>query len=184
MKVNFFSKQILLATLALCLSSGLFSQNLRMPRISPPVETKMTIGLTDISINYSSPSVKRDGQDRTGNIWGGPAWYGYLENGDSKLPWRAGANENTTISFSEDVKIQGKDLKAGKYGLQMAVFETGKVTVIFSNNSNLWGSMGYSPEEDALRVETRMEDSPFSNLLTYSFVEVGKDYVEVLIQIQ
>lgn len=176
MKSIAISKQFLLVTLALCLCASLFAQNLRTPRISPPIESKTTIGLTDITINYSSPIVKRDGNDRTGNIWGGPVWYGYRKFGASKLPWRAGANENTIITFSDDVKVEGKDLKAGKYGLQMAVFEDAKVTVIFSKNTGLWGSMGYDPKEDALRVETRLEDSPFSNLLTYSFLEVGKDY--------
>lgn len=176
MKAIFFNKQLLLVALSFSLSVSLFSQNLRTPRPSPPVETKMTIGLTEITVNYSSPSVKRDGSDRTGSIWGGPAWYGFLETGNGKIPWRAGANENTVISFSDDVKIQGEDLKAGNYGLQMAVFEDGKVTVIFSNNSSLWGSFGYKPEEDALRVSTKLEESAFTNMLTYSFSEVGKDY--------
>ena len=111
------------------------------------------VGLTDITIDYSRPSVK----GREGKIWGDlvPFGYNYLGFGPSKeAPWRAGANENTTIEFSTDVTIEGKQLAAGKYGFFIA---TGKEesTLIFSKNNTAWGSFFYDPADDALRVTCR-----------------------------
>ena len=176
-----FSNQITRLVFVLAISMMAYAstaqERLKTPRVSPPAQLTQTIGITEIEVNYSRPSVVLNGQDRTGQIWGNKAWYGFIDVGGAKIPWRAGANENTVISFSQDVKIQGQELKAGKYGLQMALSEDGPVTVIFSNNSSLWGSFGYNPEEDALRVESKLEDAPFtSGLLTYEFIEIGKDY--------
>ena len=121
------------------------SQGVTTPkRGSLPAEIMQTVGLTDITVNYSRPKLTAgNGTDRSGQIWGQLVSYGFFKSnfgnqGDN--PWRAGANENTTITFSDNVKIEGKDLAAGTYGLHMAVFEDGKVTVIFSNNSTSWGS--------------------------------------------
>jgi len=113
------------------------------------------VGLTDITINYSRPAVK----GREGKIWGDlvPFGYNYLGFGTSKeAPWRAGANECTTIEFSSDISIEGKHLAAGKYGFFIA---TGKdeSTLIFSKNSTAWGSYFYNSDEDALRVACRQQ---------------------------
>lgn len=108
------------------------------------------VGLTNITINYDRPAVK----GREGKIWGQLVHNGFkdLNYGTSKAaPWRAGANENTTIEFSTDVIVEGKNLAAGKYGLFMAM-GTGEATVIFSKKNDAWGSYFYKPEEDALRV--------------------------------
>jgi tetratricopeptide (TPR) repeat protein len=127
------------------------------------------IGITDVVITYSRPGVKgREGQVYGTNV----AHFGFkdLGFGTSKAaPWRAGANENTTIAFSTDVKIEGKDLAAGKYGLFMAL-ENGAATVIFSKNSNSWGSYFYDPAEDALRVSVKTAAlSESTERLTYEF---------------
>lgn len=111
------------------------------------------VGITNVTINYDRPAVK----GREGKIWGQLVQYGFqdLGYGTSKAsPWRAGANENTTIEFSTDVKIEGKDLVAGKYGLFMAM-AAGEATVIFSKRSTAWGSYYYKPEEDVLRVTVK-----------------------------
>lgn len=109
------------------------------------------IGLTKITINYDRPGVK----GRGGKIWGtSVAHYGLADLGyGSSLasPWRAGANENTTITFSTDVTIEGNNLAEGTYGLFMALGEL-ETTVIFSKNYTSWGSFFYNPAEDALRV--------------------------------
>jgi hypothetical protein len=108
------------------------------------------VGLTNVTINYDRPAVK----GREGKIWGQLVHNGFkdLGYGTSKAaPWRAGANENTTIEFSTDVKIEGKNLPAGKYGLFMAM-AVGEATVIFSKKNAAWGSYFYKPEDDALRV--------------------------------
>lgn len=111
------------------------------------------IGITDVTLHYDRPGVK----GREGKIWGALVPYGFndLGFGTSKsAPWRAGANENTTISFSTDVMVEGKPLAAGTYALFMAL-NPGEATIIFSNNSTSWGSYFYDPKEDALRVTVR-----------------------------
>lgn len=109
------------------------------------------IGLTKVEINYDRPGVK----GREGKIYGtGIVHNGFIDQqfGPAKAaPWRAGANENTTIEFSTDVTIEGKPLKAGKYGLFLA-YDPNASTLIFSKNTISWGSYFYNPEEDALRV--------------------------------
>ena len=111
------------------------------------------IGITDVTIHYDRPAVK----GREGKIWNGLVHVGYkdLGFGTSKAaPWRAGANENTTITFSSDVKIEGQPLKAGTYGFSIAM-GTGDATLIFSNNSTSWGSFFYDPKYDALKVTVK-----------------------------
>ena len=157
-------------------TTSINAQRLVTPRVSPPAELKQTIGLTDITINYSRPKVKRNGQDRTGKIWGGAAWYGFIDAGGGKIPWRAGANENTLITFSDDVQIEGKALKAGKYGFYAALEEEGNATLIFSNKTDAWGSFGYKASDDVLRVEVPIKENAFVNPLTYDFVDLGNDY--------
>jgi hypothetical protein len=112
------------------------------------------IGIVKIAIAYSRPSVK----GREGKIWNTPvAHYGFVDlgHGTSKAaPWRAGANENTTISFSHPVKIEGKDLPAGTYGFFISLGEA-ESTLIFSKVNNSWGSFYYDAAEDALRVTVK-----------------------------
>lgn len=174
--IKSFTKPLMLLGVFLLIISEGFTQALTMPRPSPATELTQMIGLTKVTVNYSRPSVKRGAIDRTGQIWGTQVPYGLGPNGfgnQKPMPWRAGANENTTISFSSPVKIEGKDLNAGIYGLHMIPYEDGKVTVIFSNNSTAWGSFWYEESEDALRVDVQIEEAPFTNVLTYEFTEFG-----------
>ena len=133
------------------------------------------IGPVEVSIAYSSPDVHGpNGEDRTGKIWGTPiAHYGFVDQGFGAgipAPWRAGANENTVIKFSNDVKIEGKDLKAGTYGLFLAVGKDGAPwTWVFSKNSSSWGSYFYNPSEDVLRVDVNAKDGSYTENLTYGF---------------
>ena len=111
------------------------------------------IGLTKVVIHYDRPGVK----GREGKIWGQLVPVGFTDQGfgNSKAaPWRAGANENTTIEFSTDVKIEGRDLPAGKYGFFIA-YDPNECTLIFSNNSTSWGSFYYQEKEDALRMKVK-----------------------------
>lgn len=113
------------------------------------------IGLTDITIQYHRPGVK----GREGKIWGQLVPYGFTDLGfgtSKAAPWRAGANENTTIEFSTDVKVEGKDLPAGKYAFFIAV-DKEESTIIFSKNNSSWGSYFYKPDEDALRVTIKQQ---------------------------
>jgi hypothetical protein len=113
------------------------AQRLSSPEESPPARVQQTVGLTEIAVSYHRPAVSGRA------IWGQLVPYGEV--------WRSGANANTTISFSSDVKIGGKPLRAGTYGLHTIPTAT-TWTVIFSTATTAWGSYTYDPKEDALRV--------------------------------
>ena len=148
-------KKLLLAISALLLSTFSFSQILFT--IADGGNKKATvserIGITDVTLHYDRPAVK----GREGKIWGELVHKGFADLGfgtSKAAPWRAGANENTTISFSTDVMVEGKTLPAGTYGLFIAMGD-GDATIIFSNNSTSWGSFFYDPKEDAQRVTVK-----------------------------
>lgn len=160
-------------------STNIQSQTITTPRnASPAAEVSQTIGLSEITVNYSRPKlVSRTGVDRSGQIWGQLVPYGFTTNFlGTQMPWRAGANENTIVTFSDDVKIEGKDLAAGKYSLHMSVQEDGKVTLIFSTNISSWGSFYYTESEDALRVDVMSKQTARTEVLTFDFVDFGKDF--------
>ncbi len=130
------------------------------------------IGPVRVSIDYSSPAVHGpDGKDRRGQIWGKLVPYGLsdLGFGNGKPdPWRAGANENTVFAVSNPVNIDGKALPAGRYGLHMIPGKD-EWTIIFSKNSNAWGSFFYDDSEDALRVNVKPHKNEYREWLTYEF---------------
>jgi tetratricopeptide (TPR) repeat protein len=135
-------------------------------------EVAQWIGPVKITIDYHSPRVHLRGTvDRTGHIWGELVRYGFFDDGfgpSTAAPWRAGANETTTITFSDDVKIDGKDLKAGTYALFLDLEKSGPWYWIFSNATG-WGSYQYDPKNDALRVPVNPQDAPYTEFLTYGF---------------
>ena len=133
---------------------------LSIPRVSQRGSVSQRIGLTDITIVYSRPEV--GGRE----IWGKVVPYGKV--------WRAGANENTTISFTDDVTVEGKPLPAGTYGLH-TIPDKDQWTIIFSKNSTSWGSFTYDEKEDALRITTKPQAADFREALTYTFEEVKPD---------
>ena len=143
----------------------------RQPAPSPYAKVSEEVGLTDITIKYNRPGVKGR------QIWGDG---NLVPNGLSTpfptfgsgnpFPWRAGANENTTISFEHDVLIEGQKLAAGKYGLHM-IPSDGDWTIIFSENTTSWGSFFYDAAEDALRVTVTPEEVPFKERLAYEFMD-------------
>jgi tetratricopeptide (TPR) repeat protein len=124
-------------------------------------------------VHYSSPNVTGpNGEDRRGKIWGTLVPWGLAPNNfgtATEIPWRAGANENTTVALSHDVLVQGKPLAAGTYGLHVVPQERGPWTVIFSRDSTSWGSFFYDPAHDALRVEATPEPAPFREWLAFDF---------------
>ncbi|HWA36094.1 MAG TPA: DUF2911 domain-containing protein [Cyclobacteriaceae bacterium] len=137
------------------------------------------VGIVKIAISYNRPGVK----GREGKIWNTPvAFYGFVDQGHGTsyaAPWRAGANENTTISFSHPVKIEGKDLPAGTYGFFIALGETESI-LIFSKVSNSWGSFYYDPAEDALRVTVKNKTLDQSvEWLKYEFIDQTDNGVTV-----
>ena len=121
---------------------------------NPRANISEEVGITSIHIKYSRPGVK----GREGKIWGslvtnGFSSFNFLTN-KMTSSWLAGANEATVISFEHDVKIEGRDLKAGTYALFMAM-GTDSVVLIFSRQANAWGSFYYKEEDDVLRVKVK-----------------------------
>ncbi len=135
---------------------------LNIPRVSQRGSVTQRIGLTDITINYHRPAV--GGRE----IWGKTVPYGKV--------WRAGANENTTIAFSDDVTVQGKPLAAGTYGLH-TIPDKDQWTIIFSKNATSWGSFSYDEKEDAFRVNVKPHTGEAFEALTYTFDNVKPDSV-------
>ncbi len=133
---------------------------LDLPRQSQHALLTQRIGVTDITINYHRPLA--NGRQ----IWGKVVPYGQV--------WRAGANENTTIAFSDPVTIEGQPLDKGTYGLHMIPGEI-QWAVIFSKNSTSWGSFTYKQEEDALRINVKPQTAEFHDALAYDFDEVKPD---------
>lgn len=167
-------RKLLFLACSLCLSLPLFAQ-MALPPSGGNQKCTVTqwIGPASVSITYNSPDVHGpNGEDRKGHIWGELVHYGFIDQGygtSKAAPWRAGSNENTTITFSNDVKIEGQALKAGTYGVFLDVEKDGPWTWIFSNNSTSWGSYFYNDKEDALRVKTTPVDAPYTEWLTYGF---------------
>ena len=139
------------------------------------------VGLTDITISYDRPAVK----GREGKVWGALVPVGYVNLGfgsAKEAPWRAGANENTTIEFSNDVKIEGQLLKAGKYGFFIA-YDPNEPTLIFSKNSTSWGAYYYNPKEDVLRVKVKaMPTTGSVEWLKYEFLNQTENSATIALQ--
>ena len=144
------------------------------------------IGPVEVRIDYSSPDVHApDGADRRGKIWGELVPWGYGSDAfgtcGEKCPWRAGANQATTISFSHDVEVQGKKVAAGKYGVYMLPGQA-EWTLILSRDSTSWGHYTYSETEDALRVAMTPAKSEYHEWLTYEFTDRRPDRATVALE--
>lgn len=135
------------------------------------------MGMVSVTIDYHSPDVHSPtGDDRTGKIWGQLVPWGIAPNpfypgfGTAEtMPWRAGSNESTTITFSHDVEVEGQPLEAGTYALFMIPGEL-EWTVVVNRNAKAWGSFFYEPDLDVLQVAVTPEPSETKvEWLTYDF---------------
>jgi hypothetical protein len=153
----------------LALGGTVSAQNdLNLPDVSQAAEVKQRIALTDITINYHRPLV--NGR----KIWGGLVPYGKV--------WRAGANENTTIEFSDPVSVEGKPLAKGIYGLHM-IPNPDSWTVIFSKTNTAWGSYSYKEDEDALRVDVKPRPlAEMKEALEFEFEDLKPDSTAVTLK--
>jgi hypothetical protein len=141
--------------------------DLELPDASQLAINKQRVGLTDITITYHRPLV--NGR----KIWGGVVPLGEV--------WRAGANENTTIKFSDAVLVEGQPLAKGTYGLHM--IPTGDSwTVIFSKVSSAWGSYTYKQEEDALRVNVKPLQGEMKEALEFEFEDLTPDTAKIVVR--
>jgi len=150
-------------------------------RLNKMASVSERVGITDVKITFNRPAVN----GREGKIWGQVVHYGFqdLQYGTSKAaPWRAGADENTTIEVNTEVQIEGKNLPAGKYALFIAMGEN-KATLVFSKNNNAWGSFYYKPEDDALRVDVPVVKATQSvERLKYEFSDQTNDAAIITMQ--
>ncbi len=168
---NLLKACLLLLALQLVFENTVKAQLATLPRGgNKRASVTEQIGITDVIIHYSRPGVKK----REGHIWGELIPVGFAELGygaKKPAPWRAGANENTTIEFSTDVKIEGQLLAAGRYGFFIA-YGPNECTLIFSKNSTSWGNFFYDPAEDVLRVKVKPATMDKSEeWLNYEFID-------------
>ena len=145
-------------------ASGQAFAPLKTPQPSPEASVEQVVGITDIKISYHRPAVNKR------EVWGKLVPY--------KEVWRAGANENTTISFSSDVSVGGQKLPAGTYGLHMLPTES-DWTIIFSKQNAAWGSFSYDEKEDAARITAKPQAAEFQERLGYTFEEPTDTSVQV-----
>ncbi len=159
----------LLTAIVLLSNQGFAQNNNNQVRISPKAAVIQTVGFTDVRIDYSRPGVK--GRE----IWGGLVPYNKV--------WRAGANEATKITFSADVKINGKTLKAGSYGF-FTIPTKDKWTIIFNKVADQWGAFEYNEAEDALRLEVSPEkdDGCWQEWLAYTVTKTSDNTAVVRLE--
>ncbi len=163
-------KPILLPALLIAITTALNASAqslLDLPRASQHAQVTQRIGLTDIAVTYSRPLVKGR------KIFGGLVPYGEV--------WRAGANENTTIKFSDPVSVEGQPVPRGIYGLHMIPGQN-EWTVILSKISTAWGSFTYDPKEDALRIKVKPQTAEPREVLAYDFDPVTPDSATVVMR--
>lgn len=155
------------------------SQGVSTPRTPSPAATvAQVIGISTITVNYSRPSVKGR------QVWGNLVPYGWNAQGfgnGNEAPWRAGANENTTIKFTHDAKVEGQPVPAGTYGLFFVVNKDNTGEVILSKDFRSWGSFFYEPKNDQLRTKIQLRDIPSTELLSYDFINTSKTAAELVL---
>lgn len=145
---------------------------------SPAASVMQTIGISTVTVHYSRPSVKNR------EVWGTLVPFGYTVQafGNNKpAPWRAGANENTTITFSDDALVEGKPVPAGTYGLFFIINKDNTGEVILSKDYQSWGSFFYDSTHDLLRAPIQLRDIALTEMLTYAFINDTKTSAELVL---
>jgi len=155
---------VLLAAAASTVRAQSQSTVLSLPLASQRAVVTQRVGLTDITITYHRPLTKGR------KIWGDLVPYDQV--------WRAGANENTTIEFSDPVQVDGQPLAAGLYGLHV-IPNADSWVVIFSKNATSWGSFSYDKSEDALRLTVKPTECDRQEALLYELDPVTPDAATV-----
>jgi hypothetical protein len=156
-----------LTGLMLLLAATAVAQQPRTPRPSQKATLTQTIGITDMTLTYSRPGVKGRA------IWGALVPYDKV--------WRTGANEATTIAFSDDVWINGNKLAKGTYSLH-SIPGAGEWTFIFNSVADQWGSYSYDPSKDALRVKAKPEAAEFREWMGFEIPELTTDTAKVVLR--
>lgn len=176
---NLLRLKSVFAVAAICVSSLAWSQGITTPRTpSPAAQVTQTIGISTVTVKYSRPSVKNR------EVWGKMVPYGWNVQSfgaKNEAPWRAGANENTTITFSHNAKIDGQIVPAGTYGLFFVINKDETGEVVLSKDSRSWGSFWYNPSQDQLRAKIQLRTIPHTELLTYDFINLSKNAAELVL---
>src|SRR5688572_4387403 len=147
-------RSALVAAIVTVLSPTASAQNLELPAPSPKARVDQRVGLTDFSLEYSSPGVKGR------QIWGGLVLY--------DQPWRTGANAATKLTASKEFIIGGKKILAGSYALY-TILGKQQWTVILNTSAIAWGTNGYDQKNDVLRFTVKPEAIPLRERLTFVF---------------
>lgn len=169
-RFNMFLSLLIICAYLLSLPADSIAQRNQV-RPSLKAGVSQRIGLdTDITVDYSRPGVKGR------KIWGDLVPYGLYPGSrrsqGKPYPWRAGANENTTVEFSKDVMVEGKALAAGKYGIHM-IASKDEWTVMFSKSNSDWGSFAYNQDNDALRITVTPKKAPHKEWLVFGFEDLA-----------
>jgi len=143
-----------------CSLAAAQGQKLELPLPSPHATLQQTVGLTDVTVAYSSPAL------RGRVIWGAVVPYDVL--------WRAGANECTKLTLSRPAAVEGKPVPAGSYCLFLLPARTGW-TLVLNKNAGLWGTDGYKQAEDVLRVPAASSTIPKRERLAYTLLDFTDD---------
>jgi len=178
--MKLFTTTITTILLIVLLSTNMKAQGvITTPRApSPAASVTQTIGISTVTINYSRPSVK------CRKIWDSLVPYGYnvqAFGAGNRAPWRAGANENTTIKFSDDATVEGHPVPAGEYGLFFVVYPDNTGEVILSKDYKAWGSFWYDSTLDFMRAKIQLRDAPMTEMLTYNFMNDTKTSSELVL---
>lgn len=155
------------------------AQPVTTPRTaSPSASVTQTIGISTVTVNYARPAV------RGREIWGALVPFGWNVQGfggQKEAPWRAGANENTVITFSHPVKVEGKTVPAGSYGLFFTINPDNSGEVVLSRDYRSWGSYWYEPSRDQVRAPIRLREIAHTEFLTYDFINLTKNTTELVL---
>jgi hypothetical protein len=144
-----------------------FGQALRLPRPSPNATLTQSVGLTDITIKYSRPGVKGR------QIWGALVPWDTI--------WRTGANEATTINFSDDVTIDGQKLAKGTYAL-FTIPGKDEWTIGFNSQADQWGAFNHDKSKDVLMLKVKPETGEFREWMEFEIPEMTTDTAKIALR--
>jgi hypothetical protein len=155
---------VLLVGLLLIPMNNIFAQNFETPRPSPNATVSQTVGITQVTIDYSSPGVKGR------KIWGGLVPYNEV--------WRTGANEVTSITFDDPLRINGNELPAGTYGMHTIPGEN-EWEIIFSKDTEVDDGSQFDEKKEILRIKVTPKEGPFTERMSFTFTNTTDTYSEV-----
>lgn len=152
------------AALALLLTFSAFGAaqaqtQIKLPQASPAASVKTAVGTSEVVIDYHRPGVKGR------KIWGELVPFGQV--------WRLGANNATTITFADPVKVEGKDVPAGTYGL-FAIPAEDKWTLILNKEAQQWGAYSYKQDQDLVRFDVKPQTGPFTEWMVFNITPAGE----------